>query len=158
MLPATASVQRVELPGAVVAETERGALELADPYWAEIRRLTGGLVRVRRPARGPELRLGRALVLFRFGPPRTRTDGGLVECRFAIVGGLLAKREGGWLTFTQRVAPTPSLEVRVEDYVPRLGSERRPRSVRGFIYRQAQERVHSAVGRRYLERMARSVR
>jgi hypothetical protein len=37
------TVQTVTLARPVVAETERGALGLADPYWSAIRRLTAGL-------------------------------------------------------------------------------------------------------------------
>lgn len=149
------TVQTIALARPVVAESEPGALRLADAYWAEIRRLTLGLVAVRATERGPEIRLARLLTLFRFGPPRAASGPGWYECRLAIVGGLLAKHEGGWLTFTQRTTPRSELEVAVSDYVPTLSSERRRRSVRRFAYRQVQERAHAAIGRRYLERMAR---
>ena len=148
------TVQKVTLTRPVVADTERGALGLADPYWREIRRLTIGLVRARTARPGLELRLVGAVSLFRFGPPSASAGAGLTECRFAIVGGLLAKEEGGWLTFTQRTAPALELEVSVEDYVPRLSSTRRRGSFRRFAYRQVQERAHRAVGKRYLARMA----
>ena len=65
-------------------------------YWAEIGRLTGGLVRVRDGVAAPSCAL-RALTLFRFGRPTTTVTPELVECRFAIVGGLLAKEEAGSL-------------------------------------------------------------
>ena len=100
----------------------------------------------------------RTVTLFRFGPARTRAGADGIECRFAIVGGLLAKEERGWLTFTQRTTDPPRLEVTVEDYVPRLSSRRARMSVRHFVYRQVQERAHRVVGRRYLERMARRAR
>ena len=148
------AVQKVTLARPVVAETERGALGLPDPYWREIRRLTVGLVRARAARHGPELRLVGAVSLFRFGPPRPSAGGGVTECRFAIVGGLLAKQEGGWLTFTQRTSPSLELEVSVEDYVPWLSSERRRGGFRRFAYRQVQERAHRAIGKRYLARMA----
>lgn len=152
------AVQRIALRRPVVAETERGALGLAESYWAEIRRLTAGLVRVRRQGPGPELRLVGAITLFRFGPPRPAAANGLVECRFAIVGGLLAKEEGGWLTFTQRTAPSLELEIAVADYVPLLSSSRPRRSLRRLVYRQVQERAHRVIGQRYLERMAAGAR
>lgn len=145
-------MQRIALERPVVEPSAAGALALADAYWAEIRRTTGGLVRARRTHGGVELRLGR-LALFRFGPPRTTAIDGAIECRFPIAGGLLAKEEGGSLAFVQRARP-PALEVSVEDYVPRLSSARRRRSVRRFVYRQVQERAHAVIGRRYLARMA----
>ena len=146
------SVQTVALDGLVVSPSEDGALALADAYWAEIRRRTGGVVRIRRRAAGIELRLAR-LTLFRFGAPRTVVTDGLVECSFPIAGGLLAKAEGGFLTFVQRTTP-PELEVSVRDYVPFFSSTRERRSLRGFLYRVVQERAHAAISHGYLARMA----
>jgi len=147
------SVQKVELAAPVVEISERGAQRLADAYWAEIRRRTGGLVRARRAPAGVELRLAR-VTLFRFGAPRIATANGVVECSLPIVGGLLAKEQGGFLTFVQRTAPTPELEVSVTDYVPFFSSPRTRRSVRRFLYRQVQERAHAAISRGYLARLA----
>lgn len=147
------SVQRIELTRPVVEPTVRGAVALADAYWDEIRRLTAGLVRSRRTAGALELQLAGVLALFRFGAPRTTADPRKIESVYPIVGGLLAKQEGGRLAFIQRAAPTPELVVSVEGYVPLLSSGRR-RSLRRFVYRQVQERAHAAIGRRYLERMA----
>lgn len=152
------SLQTIALSGPVVEQTERGALALAAPYWAEIRRLTAGLVTARSDERGVELRLAGALTLFRFGPARPATAPGRVECRFPIAGGLLAKEERGWLTFTQRTTEPPRLEIAVEDYVPALSSQRDRLSLRRFAYRELQERAHRAIGRRYLRRMARRAR
>ena len=146
------SIQTVALAGLVVSPSEDGGLALADAYWAEIRRRTGGVVRVRRKAAGIELRLAR-LALFRFGAPRTVVADGLVECSFPIAGGLLAKKEGGFLTFVQRTTP-PELEVSVRDYVPFFSSNRERRSLRGFLYRVVQERAHAAISDGYLTRMA----
>ena len=146
------SVQTVALDGLVVSPSEDGALALADASWAEIRRRTGGVVRIRRRAAGIELRLAR-LTLFRFGAPRTVVTDGLVECSFPIAGGLLAKAEGGFLTFVQRTTP-PELEVSVRDYVPFFSSTRERRSLRGFLYRVVQERAHAAISHGYLARMA----
>ena len=147
------SVQTVALSALVVSPSEEAGLTLADAYWAEIRRRTGGLVRVRRRATGIELRLAR-LTLFRFGGPRTVLADGLVECSFPITGGLLAKEQGGFLTFVQRSAPHPELEVSVRDYVPFFSSSRKRRSLRGFLYRVVQERAHAAISHGYLARMA----
>jgi hypothetical protein len=154
----TSAAQRIALTAPVVHECERGALDLVDAYWAEIRRLTAGLVRVRRRTQGPELRLAGTITLLRFGRPWTSAADGTVECRLAIVGGLLAKEEGGALLLVQRTSPAPELEVAVVDYVPLLSSTRARRSVRRFVYRHVQERAHTAIGRRYLEQMARRAR
>ena len=145
-------MQTVALDGLVVRPSEDGGLALADAYWREIRRRTGGLVRARRSHANVELRLAR-ITLFRFGPPRTAVSDGLVECSFPIIGGLLAKKEGGFLTFVQRTTP-PELEVSVRDYVPFFSSTRERRSLRGFLYRVVQERAHAAISHGYLARMA----
>jgi hypothetical protein len=147
------SVQTVTLAGLVVRPSEHGGLALADAYWAEIRHRTGGLVRVRRGRAGVELRLAR-LTLFRFGAPRTVVADGWVECSFPITGGLLAKEQGGYLSFVQRTAPRPELEVSVREYVPFFSSTRERRSLRGFLYRVVQERAHAAISQGYLTRMA----
>ena len=149
----TTAVQRIALARPAVGATERGAGDLAGAYWSEIRSLTRGLVRVRTTVRGVDVRLA-GLTLFRFGPAATTVTAELVECRFAILGGLLAKEEAGALVFVQRSSPGLELEVAVTDYVPFLSSERERRSVRRFVYRQVQERLHRAIGRRYLARMA----
>lgn len=148
-----ASVQTVAVTGLVVSPSERGGLALAEAYWAEIRRRTGGLVRVRRGTAGVELRMAR-LTLFRFGAPRIVVADELVECSFPITGGLLAKKEGGFLTFVQRTIPRPELEVSVRDYVPFFGSTREGRSLRGLVYSVVQERAHAAICHGYLARMA----
>ena len=145
------------LAAPVVEASERGAHRLVDAYWAEIRRRTGGLVRARRTPAAVELRLAR-VTLFRFGAPRIVTTEDAVECSLPIVGGLLAKEEGGFLTFVQRTAPTPELEVSVTDYMPFFSSNRARRSVRRFLYRQVQERAHAAISHGYLARLAGTLR
>jgi len=144
--------QRVDLPRAVVEPSEQGALALAQAYWDEIARLTLGLVRARPAGSGVEIAVGRRLPLLRFGPPATTASESVVECRFPIEGGLLAKRSGGSLALRQVTAPVPQLAVVVEGYSPRLDSGG-PRGLRTFTYRAVQERIHSLIGRRYLERM-----
>ena len=132
--------------------SETGGRALADAYWGEIRRRTGGLIRARRSDASVELRLAR-ITLFRFGAPRTAVKDGIVECSFPITGGLLAKKKAGFLTFVQRTTP-PELEVSVRDYVPFFSSSRELRSLRGFLYRVLQERAHAAISHGYLTRMA----
>lgn len=149
----TAAEQRIDLPRPVVESSDRGARTLAQEYWAEIARLTLGLVRAKDIGGGVELALARTIPLLRFGPPETTTSESVVECRFPIAGGLLAKRSGGSLAFRQVAAPSPELVVIVEGYLPRLDSGR-PRGLRTLTYHEVQERAHSLIGRRYLERMS----
>jgi hypothetical protein len=145
--------QRIDLPRPVVESSDPGARALARTYWEEIARLTLGLVRARQLGDGVELVLGRAIPLLRFGPADVTASEDVVECRFPIVGGLLAKRSGGSLALRQVAAPSPELAVVVEGYAPRLDSGR-PRGLRTFTYHGVQEPIHSLIGRRYLERMA----
>ena len=90
--------QRVELSSPVVESSELGARALAQAYWEEIARLTLGLVRARSVGGGVVIALGTRIPLLRFGPPETTASESIVECRFPIEGGLLAKRSGGSLT------------------------------------------------------------
>jgi hypothetical protein len=146
--------QRIGLGHPVVECSERGARSLAEAYWDELSRLTLGLVRARPAAGGGvEIALGRRVPLLRFGPPATTASESVVECRYPIEGGLLAKRSGGSLALLQVVEPSPELAVVVEGYAPRLDSGR-PRGLRTLTYHEVQERIHSLIGRRYLERMA----
>jgi hypothetical protein len=149
-----ASVQRISLTRPAVETTSTGAAALADAYWAEIDRLTGGLVRIHRTGADLELRLAGLIPLLRFGAPRLVAHEELVACVFPITGGVLAKEERGTLAFTQRSEPDPELVVSVEDYIPRLSSRRERWSIRRAVYREVQERVHTAIGWRYLARMA----
>ena len=150
----SATAQKIVLARPAVESTERGASELADAYWAQIRRLTRGLARrADRRVAAPSCACG-ALRSSGSGRRRRRSRPELVECRYAIVGGLLAKEEAGSLAFAQRTAPRLELEISVTDYVPFLSSRRELCSLRRFVYRQVQERLHAAIGRRYLARMA----
>lgn len=126
-----------------------------DAYWNEIGRITLGLVRARATAGGTELALVGGVSLLRFGEPEISATSDRVECRFPIIGGALAKRSGGSLTIAQQTGSSPELVVTVEDYAPRLDSERPRGGLRTFAYRHVQQPVHAAITRRYLERMAR---
>jgi hypothetical protein len=150
-----AAAQRITLEGITVENSEAGARRLGDEYLAEIGRLTRGAIRARATREGIELRLARRITLFDFGSPTPTTGDDRTACRFEIRGGLLVARPGGSLTITQHTRPTNELIVAVEDYAPRLDPSLGGRGVGGFLYAQVQERAHRAVGRRYLERMAR---
>ena len=148
------NTQRIALSHPVVDSSERGARQLADAYFDEIRRSTLGAVRSRVRNTRVELVLLWILPLFRFATPEIAATEDRVECRYAIVGGALAKRSGGCLTIAQRFGSSPELFVTVEDYAPRLDSGRPRGGLRTFAYRRLQQPAHVAIGRRYLNRMA----
>jgi hypothetical protein len=150
-----AAEKRITLEGIPVENSDAGAERAGDEYLAEIGRLTRGAIKARATREGVELRLARRITLFDFGSPTLTTGDDRTACRFEIRGGLLVARPGGSLTITQQTRPTNELIVAVEDYVPRLDPTLGRRGVGGFLYAQLQERAHSAVGRRYLERMTR---
>lgn len=121
----------------VVRHTDEGARRLGQRYWLAVARASRGLVRSRETAGGVELRvLGRACVL-RLGPAHTSFDADGVRCRYAIEGGLLARRPGGSLTLAET---RTELRAAVEGFVPRLS---------GQAYHHLQHRLHVAVSRRY---------
>jgi hypothetical protein len=140
--------------GSLVDDTTAGARTLGTEYLAEIGRATRGLIKPRTRAHGVDLMLGGRVTLFAFGPPEATVDGDRTECRFEIQGGLLVGREGGSLVITQHAGSAPELIVEVDGYVPRLDPTHSGRGVRGFLYRELQERAHGTISRRFVRRMA----
>jgi len=135
------SDERALLRRLVVARSEDGARQLGERYWLEVTRGSRGIVRPRLTASGVELRLlWRGPCLLRFGRPERSFDTSAVTCRYPILGGLLARRPGGWLTLTQIEQPEPELRAAVNGFVPRLSSR---------LYEQVQRRLHLAISRRY---------
>ena len=123
------SRQRVLVGGPVVEASEAGARTLGVIYWQAVDRLTRGGVRASWTAGGGKLKLLGGATLLTFGPPELSFDGGLVCCRHAIQGGLLALRAGGSVTLAQRPeGDGQELSVTVEEYLPRsrLARARRP--------------------------------
>lgn len=137
-----------------VDSSEAGARRLGTEYLAEIGRATRGLIKPRTGSHGIDLVLLGRSTLFALGPPEPDVDGDRTECRFEIRGGLLVGRKGGSLVIVQRSGPTPELVVEVDGYVPRLDPALSRRGIRGFLYRELQERAHGAISRRFVERMA----
>lgn len=91
---------------------------LASSRRCHARRSSRDLGRRGRPASAA----GRATLL-RFGPPELRHADGIVSCRYAIEGGLLALRAGGSVKVAQRRdGAEHELSVTVEEYVPRLNA------------------------------------
>ena len=117
--------QRHEVPAPVRPPPDR----LRDAFFADVRRLTFGLVRGERW----RLRLG-PLTLLAFGEPAFDGSG----WTWPITGGLLARRPGGTLRYEWRDG---LLVGTVDGYLPRL-----PRGV----YELTQVRVHRWLTRRFL--------
>jgi hypothetical protein len=151
---AVASRQWIQLRSAVVSSDAVGARELGRRYLDEVRRVTRGLVRTGKTARGPSLLLAGAVPLLRFAPPEVEVTGDRVECRYGIVGGILAAQAGGTLSIAQCSSVPPELELAVVGYFPRLHASRRRRSLRRWLYGVVQARAHRAISRRFLERAA----
>lgn len=148
---AVESRQWIELRRPLVSADEAGARELGRRYLDEIGDFTHGLVRSRRGHGSTSLVLAGGTTLLRFGPAEVEVGGDRVECRYPIVGGLLAARAGGTLVVAQRTSSPPSLELAVVGYFPRLGASRRQRSLRRTVYGSVQARAHRAISRAFLE-------
>ena len=134
---------------------EEGARELARAYWLEVERLLHGLVRVHARDGRVEIRLlTRGPALIRLGGPRVTVGRGRVACRYPIEGGLLTRVPAGALTLEQVAGETVELRSSVAGFHPRLAA--RPGFPRwtGVLYPRVQARLHDAVGRRFLARLA----
>lgn len=149
---AVTSEQRLAIARPVVASTPGGARLLGCVYWEEVERFTRGLVRSRVYPTGVELRLLGALLL-RFGPPEVRAAAGAVVCRYAILGGALARAPGGAISFAQQGGARPELRSTISGFLPRLAARPGRPWWTGALYEQVQVRLHGAVGRRYFARL-----
>jgi hypothetical protein len=139
-----------------VEESEAGARWLGMAYWRSVTDVTRGAVRATWSAQGGRLRLLGGPALLRFGLPVLRHDGGLVSCRYAIEGGLLALRAGGTVTLQQRRrGDEHELSVDVEGYRPRLAPPAGWPSWAGVLYARGQQPFHAAVSRHYFDIVAR---
>jgi len=149
------SAQRAVVSGPAVEESESGARWLGVAYWRSVADVTRGAVRATWSAEGGRLRLLGGPALLRFGLPVLHHDGGLVSCRYAIEGGLLALRAGGTVTLEQRRrGDEHELSVGVEGYLPRLAPPAGWPSWAGVLYARGQQPFHAAVSRRYFELVA----
>jgi hypothetical protein len=137
------SRQRVVATEAAVEASEAGARTLGVVYWQAVERFTRGGIRAGWTGSGGRLKLLGALGLLTFGPAELALEDGVVSCRHAIVGGVLALRAGGSVMLAQRlVEDGHELSVTVEEYLPRL---------EGLLYAKGQSPFHAAVSRRYFE-------
>ena len=151
------SRQRVLVAEPVVEASEAGARTLGVTYWQAVDRFTRGGVRASWRGGGGKLKLLGGATLLTFGPPELSFDGGLVSCRHAIQGGLLALRAGGSVTLAQRSeGDQQELSVTVEEYLPRLAARAGAPLWTGMLYAKGQSPFHAAVSRRYFELLLRS--
>ena len=143
-MKAVESEEQACAPLAIMDASQADGRRLAAAYWREVERTTAGLVRVRETPEGLTLRAFGAPLL-RFGLPRIEAAGDRVTCRYPIAGGLLARRPGGSIAFTQNGKVLTST---ISGFHPRLG-------LLPGIYSNVQARIHAAVSRRYFARLVR---
>lgn len=111
---------------------ELSSEELERLYWTEVRSTTFGVVRYSRGA----------IRLFGIWPPLI-AFGPTVEGRREIVGGLFARDPYGAILWSMQAGEAV---VSLEEFAPRL---------RGLLF-QAERWFHDVVGRRFLQRAART--
>jgi len=138
-----------------VSLSEDGAIELGRAYWLEVERFLHGLVRVRVRGERVEIRLlGRGPTLIRLGGPQVIVRASRVACRYPIEGGLLTRVPAGALTLEQLVGDTVELRSSVAGFHPRLAAPPGFPRWTDVLYPRVQARLHDAVGRRFLARLA----
>ncbi len=147
--------QCVRPPSAVVDLSEEGGLALGRGYWQGVESFTYRLVRARQQGSEIELRLVGRWTLLRFGDPELAADDSGALSRYPIVGGVLARRPGGSISFAQSVRPAVELRVTVDGFVPRLNGRPGWPVWTGALYRQVERRLHTEISRRYFTRMIR---
>jgi hypothetical protein len=153
---ANESRQSVRADRAVVDASEAGARWLGVRYWQAVQATTRGAVRAHWQDEGGRLTLLGGATLLRFGPPALAVEAGVVSCRYAIRGGLLAVRPGGSVALEQRPAEEGvELVVSVEEYLPRLAARVGAPRWTGLLYARAQSPFHVGVSRRYFESLVR---
>jgi hypothetical protein len=143
-------VQSVTLPGPVVERSLTGARRLGELYWRELERATLGVVRARPRAGTTELRLlGLRPALLRFGVPELTVDADSVGCVYPILGGVLARRPAGTLSFSQAGVDAVEVQTAVSGFFPRLAARRR-----AVLYLHVQARLHDLLARSYFARLS----
>jgi hypothetical protein len=156
---AVESEQRLALVAPVVAFTTGGAAGLGETYWREVERATSRFVQRCDRNGHVELRvLGRGPVLLRFGAPVVEATADLASCRYAIRGGLLARRAGGEIAFAQVGGPAPFLRSTIRGFFPRLAARDGEADWTGALYTKLQARIHVAISRRYFARLVAEAR
>jgi hypothetical protein len=166
---AVESVQEAELwlDESVSRVVSRSFLEeAAHAYWRLIRRFTLSLIRIT-PDGGDlcVVLLGRPLVLLRFHPPEYEVSGREGSVTWRIRRGLLVSRDGrdrGTLRLSVSAMERSEggcgvhLRMAVQNFYPWLRGTGPFARVGVWIYAQTQQRIHRAVTRGFLRRLARS--
>ena len=134
---AITSDESIRIRGPVVPRSDAGARRLDRRYWLAVAAASRGLVRSRETDAGVELRALGGLCVLRLAPPQTSAGAEGVRCRYAIEGGLLARRPGGSLTLCENGT---ELRAVVAGFVPRVGWS---------VFRRLQHRLHVGVSRRF---------
>jgi hypothetical protein len=147
---AVESEQRIALERPVVEFTRAGAERLGRAYWPEVRRITGSLVRPRQRGSALELRALGGPVLLRFGEPTVEASDTRAACSYPILGGLLASRAAGEITFEQTAG---AMRSTIRGFFPRLAGREGEPDWTGALYNKVQSRAHLAVTRRYFRRL-----
>jgi hypothetical protein len=150
---AVESEQEVGLRAPVVSFDDRGAERLGRAYWREVERSTRGLIRAGERDGRLELRLLGHAVLLRFDRPRLESSAAIVRCTYPIVGGLLAARPVGEITFAQVDGSSPSVRSSIRGFFPRLAAREGEPHWTGALYDHVQSRIHVTISRRYFERL-----
>ena len=149
--------ERVLVVEPVVEASEAGARTLGVTYWQAVDRFTRGVVRASWRGGGGKLKLLGGTTLLTFGSPELSFEGGVVSCRHAIEGGLLALRAGGSVTLAQQPeGDQQELSVTVAGYLPRLAARAGAPPWTGMLYAKGQSPFHVAVSRCYFELLLRS--
>jgi hypothetical protein len=153
---AVESQQHVFPPDRVVEADDAGALRLGRIYWQEVEGFTRGIVRTVETAEGMELRVaGGGPAVLRFGRPTLRAQGATVSATYPILGGMLARRPGGTISFAQSEEPRVELASAIEGFFPTLAARPGAPAWTGELYRQVQARIHVRISRRYFGRLIR---
>ena len=137
----------------LVAYSEAGARELAERYWREVETATRRLVRARHRDGAVALLLFGRWTLLRFDAPRTVVDEAGVLTSFAITGGLLVRTPGARSRSPRARSRTCSCARRSTDSSPASAAAREGPAWTGGLYRHVQQRMHTAISRRYFARL-----
>jgi hypothetical protein len=140
--------------------------QAAAAYWRLITRFTLGLIRVISDAQDQcVVLIVRPLVLLRFHTPEYELEDGRGTVTWRIKRGLLVSRSGrdrGFLRLSLEPIDSPGhngrgrlrVQMEVRNFYPWLRGTGGFARVGVWIYAQTQQRIHRAITRRFLQRLA----